>query len=236
MGVELHAAVVRTAACRQADVGCSAITLGRSAASLLRGCACGLPAVIDVGPPWGPHILMLPFRRFAFGSPAVIENSPPMGAQASRCTLGRGGPTTAWEAPSPCPHRGFLTRRIDYFRALVPSLENTRKSETPHFQTHPCDAPPQGRPETRISPPCVTNYPEFSSENRPWMGNSIPWIGRSMGWRWISMGWIGRSAAWTHKKATWIHKNFAGRRTSVAVRFNAVPYSAQGFALPHGGA
>ncbi len=169
MGVELHAAVVRTAACRQADVGCSAITLGRSAASLLRGCACGLPAVIDVGPPWGPHILMLPFRRFAFGSPAVIESSPPMGAQASRCTLGRGGPTTAWEAPSPCPQRGFLTRRIDYFRALVPSLANTRKSETPHFQTHPCDAPPQGRPETRISPPCVTNRPEFSSENRPWM-------------------------------------------------------------------
>ena len=89
MGVELHAAVVRTAACRQADVGCSAITLGRSAASLLRGCACGLPAVIDVGPLWGPHCTMVPFRRFAFGSPAVIKSSPPMGAQASRCDYGR---------------------------------------------------------------------------------------------------------------------------------------------------
>ena len=89
MGVELHAVVVRTAGCRPVCVGFSAVSIGRSAASLLRGCACGLPAVIDVGPLWGPHIYMLPVRRFAFGSPAVIESSPPMGAQASRCDYGR---------------------------------------------------------------------------------------------------------------------------------------------------
>ena len=90
MGVELHTDVVRTA-------GFSVVTIGRAAASLPRRCACGLPAVIDVGPPWGPHIYMLPFRRFAFGSPAVIESSPPMGAHASRCVLRRGGPSAAWE-------------------------------------------------------------------------------------------------------------------------------------------
>ena len=42
------------------------------------------------------------------------------------------------------------------------------------------------------------------------------------------MGWIGRGAAWMHDKAARIHKNFAKTRASVAVRFNAVPYSAQG--------
>ena len=84
MGVELHADVVLTAGCRPVCVGFSAASIRRAAASLLRGCACCLPAVIDVGPLWGPHIYMLPFRRFAFGSPAVIESSPPMGAQASR--------------------------------------------------------------------------------------------------------------------------------------------------------
>ena len=93
MGVELHADVVRTAGYRPVCGGFSAVTIARAAASLLRGCACGLPAVIDVGPPWGPHIYMLPYRRFAFGSPAVIESSPPMGAQASRCVLRRGGPS-----------------------------------------------------------------------------------------------------------------------------------------------
>ena len=49
-----------------------------------------------------------------------------------------------------------------------------------------------------------------------------------MGWKWKSMGWIGRAAAWMHDKAARIHKKFAGTRASVAVRFNAVPYSAQG--------
>ena len=37
------------------------------------------------------------------------------------------------------------------------------------------------------------------------------------------MGWIGRAAAWRRGK-------FAGRRASVAVRFNCLPYSAQGLA------
>ena len=51
-----------------------------------------------------------------------------------------------------------------------------------------------------------------------------------MGWKGKSMGWIGRGAAWMHDKAARIHKNFAKTRASVAVRFNAVPYSAQGAA------
>ena len=166
MGVALHADVVLSAGCRQAGVGLCVVTIGRAAASLLRGWACGVPAVIDVGPLWSPHCVMVPFRRFAFGSPAVIESSPPMGAPASRCALGRGGHSThAADDLLPCtgmflcPHRGFLTRRIDYFRALVPSLANTQKSEIPHFQTHPSDVPPQRRRRCRISPPCVTNCP-----------------------------------------------------------------------------
>ena len=234
MGVELHADVVRIAGYRPVCGGFSAVTIARAAASLLRRCDCGLPAVIEVGPPWGPHIYMLPFRRFAFGSPAVIESSPPMGAQASRCVLRRGGPSAAWEASSPCPHRGFLTRRIDYFRALVPSLANTRKLETPHSQAHSCDALPQGRHRRGISPLCVTNRPQFPAENRPWMGNSIPWIGESMGWKWISMGWIDGAAAGIHKKAPWRRGKISKTRRSVAVRFNTVPYSAQGFGAGRG--
>ena len=119
-------------------------------------------------------------------------------------------------ALSPCPQRGFLTRRIDYFRAAAPSLANTRKSETPHFQTYRC--------MTLF----VTNRPQFSSKNWPWIENSIPWIGRSMGWKGKSMGWIGRGSAWIHENTGWKRRNFAKTRASVAVRFNDVPYSAQG--------
>ena len=46
MGVELHADVMRTA-------GFSVVTIGRTAASLLRGCACGLPAVMGSWTPMG---------------------------------------------------------------------------------------------------------------------------------------------------------------------------------------
>ena len=118
-------------------------------------------------------------------------------------------------------NRCFLTRRIEYFRALAPLLANTRKTERLGFQIHPCEAPPQGRPKTRFLPLYGTNRGCFSIEKWPWIGNSIPWIGRSMGWKQKSMGWIGRSAAWTDEK-------FAGRRAEARVRFNAVPYSAQG--------
>ena len=91
MGVELHADGFRTARCRTTGGGLSAVTVRRTAASLFRGCACGLPAGIEVGPLWGPHSGVVPFRRFAFGSPAVIESSPPMGAQASRSPSTRAG-------------------------------------------------------------------------------------------------------------------------------------------------
>ena len=40
-----------------------------------------------------------------------------------------------------------------------------------------------------------------------------------MGWKWKSMGWSDGAAAWTHEK-------IAGRRASVAVRINGLPYSA----------
>ena len=118
-------------------------------------------------------------------------------------------------------HRCFLTRRIEYFRALAPSLANTRKTERLGFQAHPCEAPPHGRPKARFLPLYGTNRGCFSIGKWPWSGISIPWIGRSMGWKQKSMGWIGRSAAWTDEK-------FAGRRAEACVRFNAVPYSAQG--------
>ena len=48
------------------------------------------------------------------------------------------------------------------------------------------------------------------------------WIGDSMGWKSKSMGWIDCAAAWKHE-------NNAKRRTKVAVRINALPYSAQRF-------
>ena len=63
----------------------------------------------------------------------------------------------------------------------------------------------------------------FSSEKWPWIEISIPWIGESMGWKWISMGCFGQGATWTGG-------NLAKRRTTVGVRFNGLPYSAQGFA------
>ena len=122
--------------------------------------------------------------------------------------------------PPVLPPGGFLTRRIDYFRALAPSLANTRKSETPHFQTHPCDARPQGRPKTRFSPPFGTFRGCFSIGNRPWMAISIPWKQKSMGCFGRNIPWIGWSAGRTPK-------NNAGRSVGVGVRFNALTYSAQ---------
>ena len=63
MGVELHADVVRIAGRRQAGVGFSAVTIVRSAASLLRGCACGLPAVVGSWTPMGSAYLLGSFPQ-----------------------------------------------------------------------------------------------------------------------------------------------------------------------------
>ena len=219
---------MRTAGCPPAGVGFSAVTLGLSAVSLLRGCACGLPAAIEVGPLWGPFSFAVPDRRFAFGSPAVIDGSTPMGSPAPRCALGRGGHfTLAADVFLPCaglfdcPQPGFLTRRIDYFRTTAPSLANTRKSETPHFQTHPCEAAPQGRPKRGKTTLYGTNRPPKSTRKWPWIENSMGWIGRSMGWKRKSMGWMAAGAPPRRLSN-------AKTQTTVGVRFNGLPYSAQG--------
>ena len=127
------------------------------------------------------------------------------------------------KAVSSHPLRCFLTRRIDYFRAPALLLANTRKSERLDVQAHPSNTLPQRRPKMVFSPLYGTFRPHFSSEKWPWIEISIPWIGESMGWKWISMGCFGRGAAWTGG-------NLAKRRTTVGVRFNGLPYSAQGFA------
>ena len=130
---------------------------------------------------------------------------------------------------TPCPTGStsrpilfFLTRRIEYFRTAAPSLANTRKSETFDNKVHPCDASPHGRPKTRFSPLYDTFRGYFSAEKWPWIEISMGWIGDSMGWKSKSMGWIDCAAAWKHE-------NNAKRRTKVAVRINALPYSAQRF-------
>ena len=175
------------------------------------------------------------YRKFApYGGTGLAELTPPCAPRgryvgAGLCPerldarmaslLWRSSRADGWPLP-PCPQRGFLTRRIDYFRALVPSLANTRKSERLGFQVLRCDEVPQRCPKTRILTLYGAFWGCFSVGMWPWMGISIPWIGRSMGWRWRSMGWIGRAAALRRGK-------FAGRRASVGVRFNGVPYSAQ---------
>ena len=117
----------------------------------------------------------------------------------------------------------FLTWRIDYFRPLALLLANTRKSETSNFQSHPSKDLPQGRLKTPFSPLYGTFRPHFSLENWPWIEISIPWIGESMGWKSDSMGWIERNTPRGRISN-------AKRRTKARVRFNALPYSAQGFA------
>ncbi len=131
--------------------------------------------------------------------------------------------------PTPCPTGStsrpilfFLTRRIEYFRTAAPSLANTRKSKTFDNKVHPCDASPHGRPKTRFSPLYDTFRGYFSAEKWPWIEISMGWIGDSMGWKSKSMGSIDCAAAWKHE-------NNAKRRTKVAVRINALPYSAQRF-------
>ena len=123
----------------------------------------------------------------------------------------------------------FLTWRIDYFRPLALLLANTRKSETSNFQSHPSKDLPQGRLKTPFSPLYGTFRPHFSLENWPWIEISIPWIGESMGWKSISMGCFGRNTPRGR-----ISK--AKRRTTVGVRFNALPYGAQACACLRGGA
>ena len=150
----------------------------------------------------------------------------------------KGAPRVAASPPpSCCPLRCFLTRRIEFFRAPAPSLANTRKSETSDNETHLLGGLPHGRPKMAFSPLYGANRPQFSSEKWPWIGFSIGWIGRSMGWKSISMGCFGRAAAWRHG-------NLPKMRTEARVRFNALPYSAQGLrvrgwpspALPHSAA
>ena len=143
-----------------------------------------------------------------------------IGREARRRSVWRAGGGAAMPSVRHgCPQRGFLTRKIDYFRTAAPSLANTQKMETPHFQTYPCEAPPRGRPKTRISPLYGTNRPPFSAEKWPWMGNSIPWIGRSMGWKWKSMGWIAQNIPRSSISN-------AKTQTGMGVRINGLPYSA----------
>ena len=151
-----------------------------------------------------------------------------MGSPAPRCALGRGGHfTLAADVFLPCaglfdcPQPGFLTRRIEYFRTTAPSLANTRKTETPHFQTHPSDAPPQGRPKRGKMTLYGTNRPQKSTRKWPWIENSMGWIGRSMGWKQKSMGWMAPGAPPRRLSN-------AKTQTTVGVRFNGLPYSAQG--------
>ena len=89
--------------------------------------------------------------------------------------------------------RGFLTWRIEYFRAAALLLANTRKSEISDLQMLTSKASPLGGPKMWFSPLYGTFWGYFSAGKWPWIGNSIPWIGESMGWKWISMGWIGRN-------------------------------------------
>ena len=133
----------------------------------------------------------------------------------------RGGPPMRRNPSLSRPPGCFLTRRIEYFRALAPLLANTRKSERLGFQAYPCEALPRGRPKARFLTLYGTNRGCFSFGKWPWIGNSIPWIGESMGWKQKSMGWIGRNIPRCRVFN-------AGRRTEARVRFNAVPYSAQG--------
>ena len=118
------------------------------------------------------------------------------------------------------PLRCFLTWRIDYFRALAPWLANTRKSETYDFQMLTSNALPPNTRGRAFLPLYGTFWGYFSAENCPWMRFSMGWIGDSMGWKSKSMGCFDRGAAWTGE-------NLAKRRTSVGVRFNGLPYSAQ---------
>ena len=107
------------------------------------------------------------------------------------------------------------------FRTTAPSLANTRKSETPHFQTHPCEAAPQGRPKRGKTTLYGTNRPPKSTRKWPWIENSMGWIGRSMGWKRKSMGWMAAGAPPRRLSN-------AKTQTTVGVRFNGLPYSAQG--------
>ena len=140
--------------------------------------------------------------------------------------------------------RCFLTWRIDYFRALALSLANTRKSETSDFQTLTSKAPPQGRLKMGFSPLYGTFRTHFSLENWPWIEISIPWIGESMGWKIeISIPWIGESMGWKSISMGCFGRNTprgriskAKRRTTVGVRFNALPHGAQACACLRGGA
>ena len=121
------------------------------------------------------------------------------------------------------PRHYFLTRRIDYFRTQAPSLANTRKPEALDNEAQTSQAFPQAARRRPFLPLYGANRPHFSIKNRPCIEISMGWIGESMGWKWKSMGCFGRRAAWTGE-------NLAKRRTKVGVRFNCLPYSAQGVA------
>ena len=158
-------------------------------------------------------------RAVAFALSGGAQPVPPQAIhRVSPRPEGLGG-----AAPPPCcPLRCFLTWRIDYFRAPALSLANTRKSETSDVQAHPSDSPPHGRLKMVFSPLYGTFRPHFSSEKWPWIEISIPWIGESMGWKWISMGCFGRNTPCGRISN-------ARSRTSLGVRFNGLPYSAQGW-------
>ena len=152
-------------------------------------------------------------------------------AKPKQCKARETERETTFFFPRPSRSRPGHPRRDAIHRVSTwrtsPAAESRFIPSAPLFwldvQAHPSNTLPQRRPKMVFSPLYGTFRPHFSSEKWPWIGNSIPWIGESMGWKWISMRCFGQGAAW-------MGGNLAKRRTTVGVRFNGLPYSAQGFA------
>ena len=121
--------------------------------------------------------------------------------------------------PPPCPFRCFLTRRIDYFRALAPLFANTRKSETSEVQVLTSEALPHMAGGRAFSPLYGTNRGCFSAGKCPWNEISMGWIGDSMGWKSEFMECFGRNTP-----RGCISK--AKTRSGAGGRFNGLPNSA----------
>lgn len=115
----------RTSLRRRACVGYAAMSIWRAAAPRFRGCACGLHAVIEVGPLWGSHVYIVLFRRFAFGSPAVIDVRPLWGRLPRGVVSVSHVYTTVWDIA--CVARpGWPTRGYGCRGRALPRTGETR--------------------------------------------------------------------------------------------------------------
>lgn len=117
----------------------------------------------------------------------------------------------------------FLTQRIRYFSPHAPPHANERKSENTDNEKQTKKALPQNLRRGLFLTLYDTNLNLFLRRNTPWIERSIPCNLQSV-------PWIFRNLPRSRPEISPRRRDKPERRTEARVRFNVLPYGAQGLA------